>query len=61
MFLTDHCAAPSGVVAGQTVSTVNAYERLVLCQKNGGGSRMWVWILGGMVLTLFVGFAWVTK
>ena len=50
-----------GVVAGQTVSTVNAYERLVSCQKNGGGSRMWVWILGGMALTLFVGFAWVTK
>jgi len=62
------CSRPSTVppgrfAAGQTGQQVNAYERTasLVYRELGGGLRMWVWVLGAMIVALFVGFAWVTK
>lgn len=59
----EHSAAQSGFTAGQSGQQVNAYERTasLVFRELGGGLRMWVWVLGAMIVALFVGFAWVTK
>jgi len=58
----EHCAAWR-FAAGQTGQQVNAYERTasLVYRELGAGLRMWVWVLGAMIVALFVGFAWVTK
>jgi len=54
---------PVGFTAGQSGQQANAYERTasLVHRELGGGLRMWVWVLGAMIVALFVGFAWVTK
>ena len=58
----EHSAAQSvygrsNRATGQRVRT----NASLVFRELGGGLRMWVWVLGAMIVALFVGFAWVTK